>query len=36
MIKYELEFSAEFEKSKEKLCKSGDLQTLKKLAALLV
>jgi len=36
MKKYELEYTSDFEKDKEKLCKSGDIQTLKKLAALLL
>ncbi len=32
---YELKFSLDFERDKEKLIKSGDIQTLKKLATLL-
>jgi toxin YoeB len=36
MKKYELEYSSDFEKDKEKLRKSGDTQTLKKLAILLL
>jgi toxin YoeB len=35
MKKYELKFSPDFERDKEKLIKSGDIQTLKKLAVLL-
>jgi toxin YoeB len=35
MKKYELKFSPDFEKDKEKLIKSGDIQVLRKLAALL-
>ena len=36
MKKYELEYTPDFEKDKEKLRKSGDIQALKKLAALLL
>jgi toxin YoeB len=36
MRKYELEYSSDFEKDKEKLRKSGSIQVLKKLAVLLV
>ena len=35
MKKYELKFSPDFERDKEKLIKSGDIQLLKKLATLL-
>jgi len=35
MKKYELEYTSDFEKDKEKLRKSGNIQVLKKLAALL-
>jgi len=35
MIKYELEYTSDFEEDKEKLRKSGDTQALKKLAVLL-
>ena len=35
MKKYELKFLPEFERDKEKLIKSGDIQVLKKLATLL-
>ena len=35
MKKYELEYTSEFEKDKEKLRKSGDIQALKKIAILL-
>jgi len=36
MKKYELEYSSDFEKDKEKLRKSGQIQVLKKLAVLLL
>jgi len=36
MKRYELEYTSEFEKDKEKLRKSGDIQALKKLAVLLL
>ena len=36
MKKYELEYTSDFEKDKNKLHKSGDIQTLKKLAILLL
>jgi toxin YoeB len=36
MKKYELKFSPDFEKDKEKLIKSGDMSVLKKLATLLL
>jgi toxin YoeB len=35
MKKYELKFTPDFEKDKEKLIKSGDIRALKKLATLL-
>jgi len=36
MKKYELEYTSDFEKDKEQLRKSGDIQALKKLAVLLL
>jgi toxin YoeB len=36
MKKYELEYTSNFEKDKEKLRKSGNIQVLKKLAVLLL
>jgi len=36
MRKYELHFTSDFERDKEKLRKSGDIKTLKKLAVLLL
>jgi toxin YoeB len=36
MKKYELEYTADFEKDKERLLKSGNVQVLKKLAVLLL
>jgi hypothetical protein len=36
MKKYALEYTADFEKDKERLRKSGDIQALKKLAVLLL
>jgi toxin YoeB len=36
MTRYELEFTSDFERDKEKLRKSGDIKTLQKLAILLL
>jgi len=36
MKKYDLEYTSDFEKDKEKLLKSGDIQAIKKLASLLL